>query len=169
MLFFNPPKLTLNEIVTFQIDLYPLVPDKKKRKVPFLINDILDRIELLGNSGHTQISKTIKSFFNLKHPCYETEWCSFHEKELASMKSKINSNSFKMSEYSDNRLLVQLMLDFIESLREPAITQKTIILLKKVIDEENEKDDVRQIRFDIKRLTSNSILKLNNIELNVLL
>lgn len=111
----------------------PVQPDEAERRIPKLLNLILTQLEVLKISRMYSTEKILASFHDLDNKDYfEHKWDDFLETKLQQVKERVNKNEFKVSEETELRVLAQLVIDFLEGLSEPAISQVTINQLSKL-------------------------------------
>lgn len=87
--------------------------------VPHIVVKVMDRINQLKEQGKYKTSELLDSFMN----CYKNgnDWSPVEEENLSKIKQSVNQRKDNISEIDDPRYLSQLMLDFFQSLSQPAI------------------------------------------------
>lgn len=96
------------------------------RRSPKLVKLILQWSNNLLRSHAVRAEKILAGFFDVDNEMFDKPWDAQDEKNLESIKEDINSGTFSISKQVDTRLMAQLMLDFLESLTEPAVSEITI-------------------------------------------
>lgn len=133
-LFFDTPKYTLSEVIKTQLKIRPIIEDLGTRKVPYLITKIFKNIKNLLETSFLDSDKIKASFFNLDHEIFEEKWNSDMEREITKFKKRYNDLGYlKFSEIPDIRITVQILFDFLEGLKEPAISDSTLTFLNGLI------------------------------------
>ena len=102
-----------------------VVPEKRVQRTPKLIDTLLTHLENL--TLELGKLKVLHAFYDLDNSeYYQDLWGNQHEKKLQSTKEMINNQTFNVSKQSDVRILVQVFLDFLDSLVEPAVSSGTV-------------------------------------------
>lgn len=131
--FSSVPRFTLSQYVTRQMLINTIEPDEALRRTPDVVQQVLRRLEVLFESKTISAQKILASFYDLETLEYFDEpWSSKHEKSLASTKSIINKGEFDVSKQRDTRILCQTVLDFLEGMTDPAISETTVSRLSKL-------------------------------------
>lgn len=110
-----------------QTQIRKIVDDKVVLKTPLIVEVVLKHFEALALSNHISKKKILSSFYDLDNQdTFEGVWDDILEHRLKNLKLQINAGSVKVYQEQDTRVIAQLMLDFIESLKEPAISRTTV-------------------------------------------
>ena len=129
------PTYTLTQCMTIQLQIRKIVENPILMRTPLIIEMVLKHLEGLADSNHISKKKIFSSFYDLdNHTTFEGVWDDLMEVRLKTIKDLINKGSFQVYQESDTRILVQLMLDFLESLKEPAISRTTVSHLSKQVN-----------------------------------
>lgn len=117
-----------------QVKISPIIKDNKERQVPIIITKILQNYKILVESNQIENDRIKYSFYDLDNKVFKKNWDIQLEKELKEAKKSYNELGYlRFSEISDIRIKIQLLFDFFEGLKEPAISQSTIDSLNKLI------------------------------------
>ena len=134
-IFFPQPVHTLSQHMTIQIQIRKVVDNQVLMRTPLVIEIVLKHLEALVDSNHFSKKKIFASFYDLDNQStFGKVWDDLAEIKLKSLKEEINAGSVKVFHEPDTRVVVQLMLDFIESLKEPAISRTTVSHLAKQVN-----------------------------------
>ena len=132
-IFFQGPSFSLSQYITQQMLIRPILSNELDRRTPELIRSILKQLEMLKLSKLFSTEKILASFYDLDNSeFFESVWNETSEKRVAYLKSSINEGIFKVSQETDTRVLCQILLDYLENLTEPAISELTISHLSKI-------------------------------------
>lgn len=136
------------------MDINPLQADPIDRRVPQLVRLVLTQLEMLKLGRMFSTEKILSSFYNLdSHEYFEHSWDHIYESKLTSTKDKIDQHEFKVSNETDTRVLGQVMLDFLELLTEPAISELTISHLAKLTESGVSSHDILNKQLDSDKIS----------------
>lgn len=124
--FFKQPTYTLSQYMAVQIQISLVKETELLRRTPEIVDSILSHLEALIESNHISKKKILLSFYALENEAFGTSWDVHCENTLKTAKDDINIGKFQASRFVDSRVLVQILLDFLESLKEPAISRTTV-------------------------------------------
>lgn len=114
--------LTLDGIVTDQNKLYSIDSNSFEHNVPRVVVQIIDRLCLLREEQKITSSALATAFLNPDSEGVVWSAVGSEESQLTELKRLINSRSKDaISQVTDPRFLIQLLLDFFEELDQPAI------------------------------------------------
>lgn len=124
--FFEVPRYSLSQLISIQMGISPMELREDVRRSPKIVKLILQWSNNLLRSHAVRAEKILAGFFDIDNEIFEKPWSAVDEKSLEGIKQEINNGTFSISKQVDTRLMAQLMLDFLESLTEPAISEITI-------------------------------------------
>ena len=134
-IFFPSPKFTLSQYVTQQMNIMPVHPNEIDRRTPEVVRLILTQLEMIKLSKVISTEKILASFYDLNNlENFEKAWDDSYEKTILATKKNIDDGEFKVSKETDTRVLCQILLDFLEHLLEPAISEITISQLSRLVN-----------------------------------
>ena len=141
--FFEEPQFTLTELISRQIQINPIIKDKRDRHVPSLIREVFKYLRELIDSQKVDSDQICYSFFDLDDErIFHSKWSKLKEEEIEKIKNKYNeTGELRASKVNDIRVLIQLVFDFLEGLKSPAISQNTLQFLNMVVKDGSEKPD----------------------------
>lgn len=116
----------MSQLITIQMGISPMELREDLRRSPKLVKLILQWSNNLLRSHAVRAEKILAGFFDVDNEMFDKPWTAQDENNLESIKQDINSGTFSISKQVDTRLMAQLMLDFLESLTEPAVSEVTI-------------------------------------------
>lgn len=90
-------------------------------------------MEILVSSKNVSKEKIFLSFFDLSNLHFNSPWTKTEEKNLQHAKNMLNSGNFLISSISDVRILSQLVIDFLESLKGENISRATLRYIRMTI------------------------------------
>ena len=136
--------LSYDDVLKNQNQIYSIIENEHItiRKVPIIINKVLDRLQELVQSGKVTVEDTLIGFFQPSHQIYSKPWNIFHEENLEDAKNAINGGYWDLSNYNDPRLLAQLLLDFLENLSESPLSINHLLTLKHIVDKKKKQRPV---------------------------
>jgi hypothetical protein len=121
----------LSGLIKLQLQTYPIKPrltEFSHKQVPIIISEIFERLEVCLKGTFIPNLKISNSFYNLNDSMiYSDQWGNNQEDKLKELKSVYNNIGFlNFSQIKDIRIVVQLLFDFLFSLKSPAISESTI-------------------------------------------
>jgi len=125
-IFHPKPKYTLSQIITIQMSVSPMERQEETRRAPKLIRIILQWLNNLLRSHAVRAEKILAGFYDTDCEIFDKPWTQGDEERLMSAKEDINSGEFSINKQVDTRLMAQLVLDFLENLAEPAVSEMTV-------------------------------------------
>lgn len=126
-IFYPIPTYTLSQYVTKQLLIKPVLKNAMDQRTPEIVRLVLTQLEMIKLSKNISTEKILASFYDLNNTeFFESKWDGSYEKRLTFLKNVIDSGEFKVSQETDPRVLCQLLLDFLEGLMDPAISEITI-------------------------------------------
>lgn len=132
-IFFPLPKYTLGQFITTQMLINTIDANEETRRTPGILNQIFKQLEILFEGHILSVEKILSSFYDLDNASiFESKWNQEQEVKLQKMKEIINNGEFKINKQTEPRILCQTVLDFLESLAEPAISLETVSHLSKL-------------------------------------
>jgi hypothetical protein len=135
--------MTLSHYVTIQMNINPIQSDPTNMRVPQTVKLILTQLEMLKLGRIFSTEKILSSFFDLDNREYfEQSWDDVYESRLKITKEQINKFEFKVSSETDTRVLCQILLDFLEHLSEPGVSELTVHHLAKLNDRGMSSNDI---------------------------
>ena len=99
---------------------------EETRRAPKLIRIILQWLNNLLRSHAVRAEKILAGFYDTDCEIFDKPWTQGDEERLMSAKEDINSGEFSINKQVDTRLMAQLVLDFLENLAEPAVSEMTV-------------------------------------------
>lgn len=148
-LYFDKPKFTLNDVIKTQIKIRPVIKDTHERQVPFIVNEIFQNLRNLVEANILDSDRIKKSFYDLDSDVFDKPWNQDLELDLRNFKRRYNQLGYlKFSEIQDLRIIIQLLYEFLEGLKEPAISHKTLESLHNLIQShigENKKSTLKSL------------------------
>lgn len=134
-IFFDEKKFSLKELIKIQIKIRPVVKDNRERQVPFIVSEILNNLKNLIESRFLAGDKLKASFYDLDNEVFSTPWNQDLELEVEKQKKRFNELGYiKFSEILDLRVTIQLLFEFLEGLKEPAVSEITLKYLQNLIE-----------------------------------
>jgi anti-sigma28 factor (negative regulator of flagellin synthesis) len=125
-IFYQIPRLTLSQIITVQMSISSIERNEETRRSPKLIKIILQWLTNLLTSHAVRAEKMLAGFADVNNEMFHRPWDDGDEQQLEAIKQAINSGEFSINKQVDTRLMSQLVLDFLEELVEPAISEVTV-------------------------------------------
>lgn len=104
----------------------PMERQEETRRSPKLIRVILQWLNNLLRSHAVRAEKILAGFYDVDCELFQKPWNADDEKNLQSTKEAINIGEFSINKQVDTRLMAQVVLDFLENLVEPAISEMTV-------------------------------------------
>jgi hypothetical protein len=125
--FASPPRYNLQEFMGVQMLINNIDENEITRRVPHIVSICMKHFENLIESQHMSRKRILCSFYDLNNKSiFEDNWGEQEERRLRNMKDIINDNRFIVSKQTDTRILAMAIIDFLESLTEPAISEHTV-------------------------------------------
>lgn len=132
--FFKQPTYTLSQYMTVQLQISLVKESEILRRTPEVVEIILRHLEALIETNHISKKKILLSFYSLDSEVFEKAWDLECENSLNKAKEEIDVGKFQASHYNDSRVLAQLLLEFLESLKEASISKTTIAHLGRQVN-----------------------------------
>lgn len=131
-IYYAVPKYNLSHYVNCQMELFTQKPDNLLSRSPRVVTMILSHLKTLHVSNVVSKKKVLASFFDLNDSeLFEHSWGPNLEARLSAAKESINLEDYLPSKESDVRILSQCLLDFLESLSPPAVSEHTLSQFEK--------------------------------------
>ena len=146
------------------------------RRTPEIVQIILDRFEVLFENNYLPAKKILTSFYDVDNVEYfEKPWGEIDDFTLGALKEIINADDFRVSRHTDTRILSQVLLDFLDNISGPAISEHTVDQLFSITVGKNSNDGLisdllsNQKETEIKtKMHANMIQKVNKDEIILL-
>lgn len=126
-IYYAIPKYNLSHYVNCQMELFTQQPDNLLSRSPRVVTMILSHLKTLHVSNVVSKKKILASFYDLNDSeLFDQHWGPNLETRLSAAKEAINKEEYLPSKESDVRILSQCLLDFLESLTTPAVSENTL-------------------------------------------
>ena len=126
-IFYSVPKYNLSHYVNCQMELFTQQTDSLLSRSPKVVTMLLSHLKTLHISSVVTKKKILSSFYNLDDKqLFDSPWDSTLELRLSLAKECFNKGEYQPSKESDIRILSQCLLDFLEGLASPALSQNTL-------------------------------------------
>ena len=126
-IFYKEPVFTLTQYMIVQLKIRKIVDNPLLMRTPDIMEIVFKHFEGLVQANHTSRRKLLSSFYDLNNiDTFEKEWDGDLERDLTETKNEINVGKFRVDRLTDTRVHAQLVIEFIETLREPAISRTTV-------------------------------------------
>lgn len=131
------------------MSINPIEKNEIVRRTPEIIHLILRQLEVLFETHLLSATKILSSFYNLDDPeLFDNPWEEENEVKLQKTKKMINEGDFKISKQRDTRIMCQVVLDFLEDLTQPALSNITVQHLSQLTEQGLNSQEILHTNFD---------------------